>query len=122
MSVSVNLNVAGSEEFAQAISRFDSAMQRRIEEQLAAWAQGVKMDAERLVPVRTGFLQSSIFAKCEGWQIQVGAEAEYAAAVEFGTLNMRAQPYLTPAVEAHLPSLERVLLEAVDSAKAEVEL
>jgi HK97 gp10 family phage protein len=122
MSITVKLDVAGSEEFRAAISRFDSAMQRRIEEQLSQWAQGVKLEAERLVPVRTGYLQSSIFAKSGGWEIQVGAEAEYAAVVEFGTFNMRAQPYLTPAIQAQLPSLERVMLDAIDSAKTEASL
>ncbi|MCW3998752.1 MAG: HK97 gp10 family phage protein [Candidatus Bathyarchaeota archaeon] len=122
MSVSVNLTLSGSEEFQAAVSRFDGAMQRQIQEKLSEWAQTVKSEAERLVPVRTGFLQSSIFARSVGWQIQVGAEAEYAAAVEFGTGNMRAQPYLAPALETHLPSLERYLLEAINSAKAEAQL
>jgi HK97 gp10 family phage protein len=97
-------------------------MKTRIREQLLEWAQSVQADAERLVPVRTGYLQSTIYAKSVDWQIEVGAEAPYAAAVEFGTRNMRAQPYLNPAIEAYLPSLERVLLDALDSAKAEAQL
>ena len=119
MSVSINLDLEGAEEFSQALSRFDSAMQNRVQEQLLEWAENVKADAERLVPVRTGYLQSTIFAKSEGWQIEVGAEAAYAAAVEFGTRYARAKPYLAPAIEAYVPSLEQVLLEAVDSAKEE---
>jgi HK97 gp10 family phage protein len=122
MSVSINLDISGGEEFAQAISRFDAAMQSHIREQLLEWAQSVQLDAERLVPIRTGYLQSTIYVKSADWQIEVGAEAPYATAVEFGTRNMRAQPYLNPAIEACLPSLERVLLEALDSAKAGVHL
>ena len=122
MSVSINVDLSGAEEFGQALSRFDVAMQNRVQEQLNQWAENVKTDAERLVPVRTGYLQSTIFARSQGWQIEVGAEAAYAAAVEFGTRNAQAKPYLTPAVEAYLPSLERVLLEALDSAKGEAQL
>ena len=122
MSVSINVDVSGAEEFKAALSRFDLAMQNRIQQRLVEWAGDVKADAERLVPVRTGYLQSTIFSKSQQWQIEVGAEAAYAAAVEFGTRNMRAQPYLTPAVEAYLPSLEHVLLEALDSAKTEAQL
>ena len=121
MSVSVSLEISG-EETAQALNRFDDAMQKRIGAQLGQWAESVKANAEQLVPVRTGYLQSTIYAKTQDWQIEVGAEATYAAAVEFGTTDMRAQPYLTPAIEAYLPSLERVLLDALDSAKAEVQL
>jgi HK97 gp10 family phage protein len=122
MSVSVNLDISGGEEFAESMSRFDSAMQSRIQEQLSEWAESVKADAERLVPVRTGYLQSTIYAKAQDWQIEVGAEATYAAAVEFGTRSQRAQPYLSPAVEAYLPNLEQTLLQAVDSAKTEAQL
>ncbi len=122
MSVSINVDLSGAEEFSQALSRFDAAMQNRIQQQLLEWAESVKTNAERLVPVRTGYLQSTIYAKSQEWQVEVGAEAVYAAAVEFGTQHSRAKPYLTPAVEAYLPSLERVLLDALDSAKAEAQL
>ncbi len=122
MSVSINVDLSGAEEFSQALGRFDSAMQNRIQEQLNEWAESVKADAERLVPVRTGYLQSTIFPRSQGWQIEVGAEAAYATAVEFGTRYARAKPYLTPAVEAYLPSLEQVLLEALDLAKGEAQL
>jgi HK97 gp10 family phage protein len=122
MSVSVDIDVSGGEKLAEALSRLDRAMQSRIQEELAVWVNDVRADAERLVPVRTGYLQSTIYAKTQGWQVEVGAEAEYAAAVEFGTRNMQAQPYLAPAVEAYLPNLERVLLEALDAAKMEAQL
>jgi len=97
-------------------------MQSRVREQLAQWAQNVKAEAQRLVPVRTGYLQSGIFGKVQDWQVEVGAEANYAAAVEFGTRYAQAQPYIAPAVETYLPSLEPALLEALDTAKAEAQL
>ncbi len=122
MSVSVNMNLSGAEDFSQAIGRFDAVMRERIQAQLSEWAQAIKAHAERLVPVRTGYLQSTIYAKAQEWQMEVGAQATYAAAVEFGTRYARAQPYLAPAVEAYLPSLERVLLDAIDQAKEEAEL
>jgi HK97 gp10 family phage protein len=122
MSVSVNIDISGGEDFQAVVNRFDEAMKSRIQAQLSEWAGTVKVDAERLVPVRTGYLQSSIYAKIRDWQVEVGAEAIYAAAVEFGTHNARAQPYLSPAVEAYLPSLERFMLQALDSAKAEAQL
>jgi HK97 gp10 family phage protein len=122
MSISINIDVAGGEDFQAAMSRFDSAVKSRVQAQLSEWAEAVKVDAERLVPVRTGTLQGSIYAKSHDWQIEVGAEAAYAAAVEFGTHNARAQPYLNPAVEAYLPTLEQFILQALDSAKTEAQL
>lgn len=122
MSVSVNIDISGGEEFQATMNRLDNAMKSQVKAQLLDWAQAVKVDAERLVPVRTGYLQSSIYAKSREWQVEVGAEAAYAAAVEFGTHNTRAQPYLNPTVEAYLPVLERFMLQALDLAKSEAQL
>jgi HK97 gp10 family phage protein len=122
MSVSVNIDISGGEAFSTAMNHFDAAIKSRVQAQLFEWAEAVKVDAERLVPVRTGYLQSSIYAKSHDWQVEVGAEAAYAAAVEFGTHNARARPYLNPAVEAYLPTLEHFILQAIDSAKAEAQL
>ena len=122
MSVSVNINLLGAEEFKAAISRFDIEMQHQVQARLADWAESVRGEAERLVPVRTGYLRSTIFAKAEEWQMEVGSEAAYAAAVEFGTCRSQAKPYLNPAVETRLPELEGVLLQAIDSAKMEAQI
>jgi HK97 gp10 family phage protein len=122
MSVEITLDLAGAEEFKQAIARFDAEMQRQVHEQLAKWAETVKTEAARLVPVRTGYLRSTIFARIQEWNTEVGAEAAYAANVEFGTRYAMAQPFLNPAVQARLPELERVLVEALNLAKVEAGL
>jgi HK97 gp10 family phage protein len=69
--------------------------------------------AQRAVPVRTGFLRSSI-----GYTVDSGAftlnflaTALYAMYVEMGTRRMRPEPYMRPALDyVGLPDL---LLEAV---------
>ena len=122
MSVEITLDLAGAEEFKQAVARFDAEMQRQVREQLAKWAETVKTEAKRLVPVRTDYLRSTIFARIQEWNAEVGAEAAYAANVEFGTRYAMAQPFLNPAVQARLPGLERVLLTALDLAKMEAGL
>ena len=122
MSVEVDMNLAGSEEFAQALRRFDSVMQRQLHERLAEWVESVKEEAARLASVRTGYLRSTIYARTREWKAEVGAEASYAASVEFGTRNAQAQPFVTPAVQSRLPDLERFLLQALDNAKAEAGL
>ena len=78
--------------------------------------------ARQLVPVRTGHLRSSIYAKISEWVAEIGAEATYALFVEFGTHRMRAQPYLYPAIQRHLPRLEQIILDALDAAKGEAGL
>jgi HK97 gp10 family phage protein len=122
MSVEITLDFAGAEEFKQAIAQFDAEMQRHLHERLAGWAESVKIEATRIVPVRTGYLRSTIYARIQEWNTEVGAEAAYAANVEFGTRHAMAQPFLQPAVQARLPELERVLVEALNLAKVEAGL
>ena len=101
---------------------FDSGMQRQVHSQLASWAADVKALAKQLVPVRTGHLRSSIYASIKEWVADIGAEAAYAYFVELGTRHMKAQPYLYPAIQEHLPRLEQIILEAIDRAKSEAGL
>lgn len=122
MSVEINLDLAGVTEFKQAIARFDAEMQNKVQEELERWAEAVKTEARRLVPVRTGYLRSTIYTRLQEWTAEVGTEAAYAANVEFGTRYAMAQPFLQPAVQTRLPELERVMLAALDLAKAEARL
>lgn len=58
--------------------------------------------AKRLCPVDTGRLRASIAWRlerdAEGLAAVIGTNTHYAAYIEFGTRNMRAQPYLRPAL------------------------
>ena len=122
MAVEINCDAEGAEEFKAVMERFDSGMQRHVHEQLASWAVDVEALARQLVPVKTGYLRSSIYAKVQEWVAEVGAEATYALFIELGTRYMRARPYLYPAIQEHLPRLEQIICEAIDSAKMEVGL
>ena len=118
----VACDVTGIAEFQAAMLQFDSGMQNQVYRFLASWAADVKALARKLVPVKTGYLQSTIYATVQDWVVNVGADATYAYFVEQGTQRMRAQPYLYPAIEAYLPELEQMILEAIDTAKAEAGL
>jgi HK97 gp10 family phage protein len=110
------------EEFQVAMSRLDSALQIEVHNNLVRWAGEVKALAERLVPVRTGYLRSTIFATVKEWVVDVGAQATYAAYVENGTRVMKGKPFIYPAVYQYVPELEQIILEAIDAAKAEAGL
>ncbi|PVX24536.1 MAG: hypothetical protein CW691_07410 [Candidatus Bathyarchaeum sp.] len=122
MSIQISFDVDGAEEFKSAMSRFDSGMQRQVHEQLTGWAVDVKSSARQRVPVKTGQLRSSIFSRVGDWVVEVGAQAAYAMAVEFGTCFIRARPFLYPAVREALPRLEAVVCEALEAAKREAGL
>jgi HK97 gp10 family phage protein len=118
VAVEISCEVQGIQEFQAAVSRFVSSMQEYVHGQLVQWAELVKTQARRTVPVRTGYLQSTIYALVKDWVIHVGAEATYALFVELGTRHMRARPYLWPAIQQYLAELERMVSEGIEAAKS----
>ena len=83
----------------------------------------IEANAKTIVPVDTGFLKSSIATQtgatgrhdspgapshqhspANDLTAYVGAHAEYAQAVEYGTSKMSAQPYLMPSAEKVRPA------------------
>ncbi|MCS7124780.1 MAG: HK97 gp10 family phage protein [Candidatus Bathyarchaeota archaeon] len=122
MAVEIAITTEGVEGLQKALRSLDESMQRAVQEKLEKWAMEVREDAKALAPVRTGRLRGSIYAKTSGWTVEVGATAEYAIYVEFGTRHMQAQPFIRPAFEEHLPMLETAILDALNKAKEEAGL
>jgi HK97 gp10 family phage protein len=122
MSAEVTWQLEGVEELKTAIQSLDSNVQTEVHKQLAMWAQSIEATAKQFVPVRTGYLQSTIYARISDWAAEMGAEASYSAFVEFGTRHTQAHPYLRPAIEEHLPELEQTILQAIDNAQTEAGL
>ena len=84
--------------------------------------------ARELVPVRTGYLKSTIAAEigeASIGEVTAEASAEYAQYVEFGTYRQIAQPYFIPAIEAALEewglAAQKAYKEALEEAQAAYE-
>jgi len=122
VAVEITCDIDGVEEFQAAMEQFDSGMQRWVHSQLSSWVADVKALAKKLVPVRTGYLRGTIYARVQEWVAVVGADAPYALYMEFGTRYMQARPYLYPAIERHLPRLENIIVEALEQAASEAGL
>jgi ABC-type thiamine transport system substrate-binding protein len=77
--------------------------------------EGVQ-NAVSIVPVDTGYLQSTIGGEViSAEEAEIYALAEYAAAVEYGTIHMDAQPYLEPSLEIAGKALEDEILRLIGS-------
>ena len=81
-----------------------------------AFVSTFKAEAEKLVPVRTGYLKSTINATTDGFHCSAEATAEYAEYVEYGTWCMEAQPYFTPALEKAMDMFHKVAKQIQDDA------
>ena len=80
--------------------------------------------ARELVPVRTGYLKSTIAAQigeASIGEVTAEASAEYAQYVEFGTYRQMAQPYFIPAIEAALEEWGLAAQKAYDEALEEAQ-
>ena len=80
--------------------------------------------ARELVPVRTGYLKSTIAAEigeASIGEVTVTASAEYAQYVEFGTYRQMPQPYFIPAIEAALEEWGLAAQKAYDEALEEAQ-
>ena len=119
MSVEMEIECEGLEQFQQKFQRLDSAMKTKVHERLAYLAQSIRETAQQLVPVRTGYLRSTIFSEVKEWAVKVGAYAHYAVFVEFGTRFMRGFRFLSRAVETHLPKLMQLIDSAIDDSVME---
>ena len=65
--------------------------------------------AKGACPVDTGRLRNSITHEVSDDYVEIGSAVEYAPYVELGTVHMKAQPYLSPAVEGHVDEYKNIL-------------
>jgi hypothetical protein len=101
--LSVGLEITGS------LQGFDAAMSGYVEQfpssvggAMRTVADRVMSTADVLVPVRTGFLKSTLgYRQDTPLQITFFATAPYAPYVEFGTRYMAARLFLTRSIQQH---------------------
>jgi HK97 gp10 family phage protein len=117
MSAILEVHVAYADKLVNDLRiNFPTATTDRVENAIKTVAQRIYDDALRLVPVRTGFLRSTIGWDEEGnFSFKLFAKAIYAPYVEWGTSRMAPRLFMTRALEMH--TIE--LLQEVQNAVAE---
>jgi len=114
MSVEMEVQFEGQSELQLKMERLDTSMKTRVQQRLQDLADSIKETAQRLAPVRTGYLRSTIFTEKANWTVKVGALAPYAAYVEFGTRFMHGRRFLSQAMETHSSLLVGIVSQAVN--------
>jgi hypothetical protein len=95
-------------------STFPGALDRNIMTAIETVANRILDTARILVPVRTGFLLSTIGSEVLArWAFTIYARAPYAGYVEWGTFRMYARLYMTRAIEQHQGELPQEIDSAV---------
>ena len=92
-------------------------MRRNIADTLNEGADSCVSLAQQLSPVDTGFMRDNIkqteTASASNLKAVMESEADYSAFVEYGTINMEAQPFFTPAFESARRQVNNGLLRAL---------
>jgi hypothetical protein len=115
VSARIECTVNYADEFSSALqSAFPGALDRNIMTAIETVANRIIDTARILVPVRTGFLLSTLGSEVLArWAFTLYARAPYAGYVEWGTFRMYARLYMTRAIEQHQGELPQEMANAV---------
>jgi len=91
------------------------ALEEEVHSIIETAADNMVSYAQGIVPVRTGNLLASIFSDYndDDLFITLGATVEYASFIEYGTVKMRAQPFLGPAATIGQEEMNSRIEEAI---------
>jgi HK97 gp10 family phage protein len=119
MSVEMEIQFEGRDEFQLKMERADASMKARVQQSLQELADSIKETAQHMAPVRTGYLRSTIFTEATEWTVKVGASAPYAAYMEYGTRFIQGRRFLSQALETHHLQLVDIVDQAVNESVLE---
>ncbi len=103
MSISVQVNLTNFDAKRNCLNCLCEQYPEAVAAGMMNIAQNILATANTLVPVRTGYLKSTIaIEQPSNFQIKVKATAPYAYYVEFGTRKMPPRLFLTNSVNQHL--------------------
>lgn len=98
-------------------ARLTENMRKNIADVLNEGAESAVSLAKQLAPVLTGFLKENISqtdeAKANSLRAAIESGADYSVFVEYGTVNMEAQPYFTPSFESARRQVNNGLLKVL---------
>ena len=103
------------EDFDEVSDEQSQALEEEVHTIVENAGDNMVIHAQGIVPVRTGNLMASIFAEVDedNLAVTLGATADYASFIEYGTVKMRAQPFLEPAAAIGQEEMNARIEEAI---------
>ena len=116
MGISLQVNLSNFDAKKNCLSCLCEQYPEAVKQAMANVAQDILATANTLVPVRTGYLKSTIaIEQPSNFQLKVKATAPYAYYVEFGTKKMSARLFLTNSVNQHLSEFGPAIEEQIQN-------
>ena len=104
------MSVSFTNNFGEARSSLDSAIQRALEA-IGIQAEGY---AKEEAPIDTGELRNNIsYATMDNRAVAIGSNTEYAIYQEMGTYKMSPHPFIQPAINDHTDEYKSIVEAAM---------
>jgi HK97 gp10 family phage protein len=114
MSVEVQVNLSNFDVWVSCLEYLCEQYPKAVGQAMMNVAGNILATANTLVPVRTGYLKSTLTVEQpSNFQLKVKATAPYAYYVEFGTRKMSARLFLTNSVNQHLSEFAPEILQQI---------
>jgi HK97 gp10 family phage protein len=122
MSAVIHVEVLHAQELADDLQGFFvETITQKVSDAISTVGYRMRDTALQLVPVRTGYLQSTIgFEQIASWAFRLFARALYAPYVEWGTHRAAARLFMKHAVEQHRDEMAQEVDNAIASAIEEL--
>jgi hypothetical protein len=114
VSSSKNFRVEGLNELNTFIKNLSPAMSKVFQTVGSKYAQSIVSDMMKRVPVKTGYLKSTIGSSASADRIEFYVTADYAGDVNYGTYRMPGRPFFTGPLAEQTPKMLQELDKEVD--------
>lgn len=105
----------GLQEWGRAEDKWSNDVMSLTIKEIEQTAFRIERDAKMIVPILSGDLRKSLGTNVKKSRTSIttetGTDVVYSRAVELGSWNQRAQPYLIPAFDRNVKGLERAIDE-----------
>lgn len=114
--VTNNFRIEGLEELTTLFQNMQPNMSKKFQEITGRYGSTMLREMLSRVPVRTGYLKSTIGMTSGTDALDLFVTADYAGYVNYGTRKMKARPFFTAVVEENTPKMVQEYNQAVADA------
>jgi|SRR5687768_4254506 len=107
-----NVRIEGIDELSTLFQNLVPTMQQAFSEITNQYANSMLQEMRSIVPVKTGYLKSTIGGGTSSNSMQLYVTAHYAQFINYGTSRIRARPFFTGPVEKQAPNMIKELNQA----------
>ena len=108
-----NVRIEGIDELNTLFQNLVPAMEQQFHEITGQFATKIHSEQTTRVPVKTGYLRSTIGSSSSPNSLQFFVTAFYAGFINYGTRRMKARPFFTAPVEEQAPEMIKELNQAL---------